>query len=104
MYDLNQRFGFEPDLSSEAVQERLKVFQERIRKEILTEMKIKEGAENIRKAAGDKKSVNVSAIVKQANSKLEVLNQELQELNTYLLLTSSNNSSVSKYCNYSGTP
>lgn len=47
--DLNQRFGLELDLTNDAIQERLNEIQERIRKEILTEMKIKEGAENLRK-------------------------------------------------------
>lgn len=47
--ELNQRFGLELDLTNDAIQERLKEIQERIRKEILTEMKIKEGAENLRK-------------------------------------------------------
>ncbi|KAI0239240.1 Serine/threonine-protein kinase N2 [Lamellibrachia satsuma] len=87
--ELNQRFGLELDLTNDAIQERLKEIQERIRKEILTEMKIKEGAENLRKATTDKKSLaNVNSIVKKANSKLEELNGELQEINAYLLSSS----------------
>ena len=89
---MNQRFGLEPDLSNDAIQEKLKEVQEQIKKQILTEMKIKEGAENLRKATTDKKSLaNVNSIVKKANTKLEDLNQELQEVNAYLLMTNTNN-------------
>ena len=55
--ELNQRFGLELDLTNDAIQERLKEIQERIRKEILTEMKIKEGAENLRKVRVSTKAV-----------------------------------------------
>lgn len=85
--ELVQRFGFEPDLSNDVIQERLKELQEQIKKKILTEMKIKEGAENLRKVTSDKKKSHVNSIVKDANSKLEQLNEELQEVNAYLLMT-----------------
>jgi protein kinase N len=51
-------------------------------------MKIKEGAEKLREVSTDKKSLsNVSTIVKKANSKLQQLHQDLQDLNACLLLT-----------------
>ena len=83
-----ERFGFEPDLSMEAVQERLKELEETIRRRILTEMKIKEGAENMRRATNDKKSLaHVRTIVNEANNTLHSLNQELNDVRTYLLMT-----------------
>ena len=83
-----ERFGFEPDLSMEAVQERLKELEETIRRRILTEMKIKEGAENMRRATNDKKSLaHVRTIVNEANNTLHNLNQELNDVRTYLLMT-----------------
>ena len=86
---LYERFGFEPDLSNDVIQQRLMEIQEQLRKKILTEMRLKEGAENLRKARKDKKSIaDVNSLVKQANAKLEDLNQQLQEVNTYLLMTS----------------
>ena len=98
LYEMSQRFGFEPDLSNDVIQERLKELQEQTKKKILTEMKIKEGAENLRKATSDKKAqANVNSIVKQANSKLEELNEELQEVNAYLLMTNSNNITPGKW-------
>lgn len=87
--ELSQRFGFEPDLSNDGIQEKLKELQEKIKKNILTEMKIKEGAENLRKVTSDKKKSHVNSIVKEANSKLEDLNEQLQEVNAYLLGTNS---------------
>jgi len=83
-----ERFGFEPDMSLEAVQERLKELEETIRRRILTETKIKEGAENMRRATSDKKSLaHVRTIVNDADSTLHTLNQELNDVRTYLLMT-----------------
>ncbi|KAK2159070.1 hypothetical protein LSH36_159g06031 [Paralvinella palmiformis] len=89
---LQQRFGIEPDLSNEVVQEKLKEIEDSIKRDILKEMKIKEGAENLRKATSDKKSLaNVNSIVKAANSKLDDLNRELQDVRAYLLMSNSVN-------------
>ena len=70
-----------------------------MKREIRKELKIKEGAENLRKVTTDKKSLdNVNKMVKQANSKLEELHQELQELNAHLLVaTKSNNKLPGKF-------
>ena len=83
-----ERFGFEPDMSMEAVQGRLKELEETIRRQILKEMKIKEGAENMRRATNDKKSLaHVRTIVNEANDTLQNLNQELNDVRNYLLMT-----------------
>ena len=59
-----------------------------LKREIKKELKIKEGAENLRKVAKDKKSVSdVNSIVKKANSKLTELQQELQELESQILVS-----------------
>jgi len=66
--------------------------KEAIKREIRKEMKIKEGAEKLREATSDKKSLaDVNTIVKKANNRLQELQQELNEMNLYLLV--SNNSS-----------
>jgi len=86
-----ERFGLEPDLSMEAVQERLRGLEETLRRRILTETKIKEGAENMRRATNDKKSLaHVRTIVNEANSTLHSLTQELNDVRTYLLMTNDN--------------
>ena len=52
---------------------------------------IKEGAENLRKVAKDKKSVSdVNHIVKKSINKLSELQAELQELDSQLLVTQGN--------------
>ena len=52
------------------------------------EFQIKEGAENLRKVAKDKKSVSdVNVIVKKSNSKLTELQQELHELESQILVS-----------------
>uniref|UniRef100_A0A8C4X8B4 Protein kinase N3 n=1 Tax=Erpetoichthys calabaricus TaxID=27687 RepID=A0A8C4X8B4_ERPCA len=63
-------------------QQRLEDAREQIRREILKELKIKEGAENLRKAVSDKNHVaNVEGVLKASKRKLEKLHWELQELN-----------------------
>ncbi len=91
-YELGKRYGIEPDLADTLLQQRLEEIREHLKREIRKELKIKEGAENLRKATTDKKSLdNVNRLVKQANSKLEELHQELQELNAHLLVATSSN-------------
>jgi serine/threonine protein kinase len=91
-HDLGQRYGIDPDLADSNIQSRLEEIREHLKREIRKELKIKEGAENLRKATTDKKSLeNVTRMVKHANSKLEELHQELQELNAHLLVANSNN-------------
>jgi uncharacterized protein (UPF0147 family) len=93
-----ERFGFEPDISDEIVQERLKELEEQIKRRMLTEMKIKEGAENLRRVTKDKKSLaHVRNIVTEANNKLHDLNQELYDVRSYLLMTSDELSTTQKH-------
>ena len=66
-----------------------------LKKEIRKEMKIKEGAEKLREVSTDKKSLsNVSSIVKKANTKLQQLHQELQDLNACLLVTNTSSQDI----------
>jgi len=83
-----ERFGFEREMSMEAVQKRLRELEDTLRRRILKEMKIKEGAENMRRATSDKKSLaRVRTIVNEVNSTLQNLNQELNDVRTCLLMT-----------------
>lgn len=87
-HELTQSLGLGPDISEAEMQQRLEEVKEYLKKEIRKEMKIKEGAEKLREASSDKKTLqNVSSIVKKANTKLQELHSELQELNAYLLVT-----------------
>ena len=84
-----ERFGFEREMSMAAVQERLKELEATIRRRILKEIKIREGAENMRRATNDKKSLaHVRTIVNEVNDTLQNLNQELNDVRTYLQMTS----------------
>ena len=59
----------------------LETMKERIRLEIRKELKIKEGAEKLQKAAVDRKSrAYVTTILKNCNEKLESLHSELSAL------------------------
>ncbi|XP_074871434.1 serine/threonine-protein kinase N3 [Carettochelys insculpta] len=69
-------------------QQKLKDEKELIRRAIQKELKIKEGAENLRKVTTDKKClVRVEHMLKSSNRKLEQLHWDLQELNARILVT-----------------
>lgn len=75
------------DLSDASLQQKLEQIKDQIKKEIRKELKIKEGAENMRKVTTDKKSLaNVNNLVKQANARLQELQQELNELNARIVV------------------
>lgn len=60
-------------------------------------MKLKEGAENLRKASKDKRShADVERLVKQANIKLDALNLELQEVQNYLMFTTTDSGGLAR--------
>ena len=85
-------------MTASEVQRRLKEEEERIRKEIQKELKIKEGAENLRRASTVQKTSgksDISAEIKRLNARLEDLNQELEEIRTFQLMTSDGSTSFS---------
>merc|ERR1719228_2049444 len=86
--ELSVKYGIQTHLSHAPLPQKLEELREYIRREIKKELKIKEGAENLRKVARDKKSVSdVNTIVKKSNSKLTEMHQELQELESQILVS-----------------
>eukprot|EP00074_Homo_sapiens_P082836 XP_016857272.1 serine/threonine-protein kinase N2 isoform X2 [Homo sapiens] len=76
------------DFSDTMVQQKLDDIKDRIKREIRKELKIKEGAENLRKVTTDKKSLAyVDNILKKSNKKLEELHHKLQELNAHIVVS-----------------
>uniref|UniRef100_A0A8C1JQX7 protein kinase C n=1 Tax=Cyprinus carpio TaxID=7962 RepID=A0A8C1JQX7_CYPCA len=75
------------DLSDTMVQQKLDEIKDQIKREIRKELKIKEGAENLKKVTTDKKSLAyVDNMLKKSNKKVEELHQELQELNAHIVV------------------
>ncbi|NXW32049.1 PKN2 kinase, partial [Phaetusa simplex] len=69
-------------------QQKLEGEKELLRRAIQKELKIKEGAENLRKATTDRKNlVHIEHVLKSSNRKLEQLHWELQELNARIVIT-----------------
>ncbi|NXR11661.1 PKN2 kinase, partial [Semnornis frantzii] len=69
-------------------QQKLEGERELLRHTIQKELKIKEGAENLRKATTDRKNLaHIEHVLKSSNRKLEQLHHELQELNARIVLT-----------------
>ncbi|XP_063148597.1 serine/threonine-protein kinase N1 isoform X1 [Candoia aspera] len=75
------------DFSDTSVQQKLDEEKEKIKREIRKELKIKEGAENLRKATTDRKNLsNVENLLKNSNRKLETLHHQLQDLNAHIVV------------------
>lgn len=90
LYELSHKYGVitNENVPDSALPCKLEELKEIIRKEIRKELKIKEGAEKLREVAKDRKSLNnVSIIVKNSNSKLAELKNELSELESQIILS-----------------
>ncbi|XP_053138171.1 serine/threonine-protein kinase N3 isoform X2 [Hemicordylus capensis] len=69
-------------------QQKLEDEKELIRRAIQKELKMKEGAENLRRVTTDKKNLShVENVLKSTNHKLEQLHQELRELDAWIVAT-----------------
>uniref|UniRef100_A0A8C5NGA4 protein kinase C n=1 Tax=Gouania willdenowi TaxID=441366 RepID=A0A8C5NGA4_GOUWI len=74
------------DFSDSSVQQLLDEQRERIRREIRKELKIKEGADNLRRATTDKRNAQqVDNQLRSSNRKLENLHAQLQELDAHIV-------------------
>uniref|UniRef100_A0A4W4FQA3 protein kinase C n=1 Tax=Electrophorus electricus TaxID=8005 RepID=A0A4W4FQA3_ELEEL len=79
--------GHNLDLSDAMVQQRLDEIKDQIKRKIRKELKIKEGAENLRKVITDKKSLAyVDNLLKKSNKNVQMLHQDLQELNAHIVV------------------
>ncbi|XP_039654249.1 serine/threonine-protein kinase N1 isoform X4 [Perca fluviatilis] len=75
------------DFSDSSVQQLLDEQRERIRREIRKELKIKEGAENLRRATTDKRNVQqVDSQLRSSNRKLDNLHAQLQQLDAHIVV------------------
>uniref|UniRef100_A0A8C3G407 protein kinase C n=1 Tax=Cyclopterus lumpus TaxID=8103 RepID=A0A8C3G407_CYCLU len=74
------------DFSDSSVQQLLDEHREKIRREIRRELKIKEGAENLRRATTDKRNAQqVESQLRSSNRKLDNLHAQLQELDAHIV-------------------
>lgn len=86
--ELTHKYGLQAELGDATLAQKLEELREHIRKQIRKELKIKEGAENLKKVTTDRRTLSdVHHMVKDANIKLSALQQELQELESQILLT-----------------
>uniref|UniRef100_A0A665VEC4 protein kinase C n=1 Tax=Echeneis naucrates TaxID=173247 RepID=A0A665VEC4_ECHNA len=75
------------DFSDSSVQQLLDEQRERIRREIRKELKIKEGAENLRRATTDKRNAQqVDNQLRSSNRRLDDLHAQLQELDAHIVV------------------
>uniref|UniRef100_A0A673NCL5 protein kinase C n=1 Tax=Sinocyclocheilus rhinocerous TaxID=307959 RepID=A0A673NCL5_9TELE len=85
----NNQLGLDQnsDFSDSCVQQRLDEQRERIRREIRKELKIKAGAENLRRATTDKRNAQqVESQLRSSSRKLDSLHAQLQELDAHIVV------------------
>ncbi|XP_011314201.1 serine/threonine-protein kinase N isoform X1 [Fopius arisanus] len=102
--ELSHKYGV--SVNDQPLPARLDELREHIRREIRKELKIKAGAEKLREVATDRKALSdVAMIVKKANSKLNELQAELQQLESQIILTQGQPQSPQRdYSNGQDTP
>ena len=85
--EMFERFGFSRTRPSKEVWDELKDREQKLRKSIQMELKVKEGAEAMRRAYGDRRSAaNIGSVIKDTATRFDELSQELQEVQTFLLM------------------
>lgn len=83
------------DLEQLNLNQKLEEIRNYLRNEIYKQYKLQEGAEKMRSATTDKKRLNnLLSMIKESNLKIDELNQELNELNSYIVITQSESSLV----------
>uniref|UniRef100_A0A8C1T3W7 protein kinase C n=1 Tax=Cyprinus carpio TaxID=7962 RepID=A0A8C1T3W7_CYPCA len=91
------------DFSDSSVQQRLDEQRERIRREIRKELKIKEGAENLRRATTDKRNAQqVESQLRSSNRRLDSLHAQLQELDAHIVVKGTDDSRGDSVPTYTG--
>lgn len=85
--DIIVKYELPPDYNeSLPMPDKLELLKAFLKKEIRKELKIKEGAENFRKASSDKKSLsNIDKIVRQSNNTLQDLQDDLAEVDRFIV-------------------
>ena len=69
-----------------------------LKNEIYKQYKLQEGAEKMRVATTDKKGLNsLNLVIKESNMKIAALNEELQDLNSFIVITQSETSVFDSY-------
>jgi len=82
-----ERFGFSRTRPAEEVRDELRDMEQKLRKSIQMELKMKEGAEAMRRAYGDRRSaVNIGSVIKDSATRFDELSQDLQEVQNFLLM------------------
>jgi len=85
--EMYEMFGFSRTRPAEEIREELKDREQKLRKSIQMELKVKEGAEAMRRAYGDRRSAaNVGSVIKDTATRFDELSQELQEVQNFLLM------------------
>lgn len=114
--DLCEKYALQldtTDLDQLNLQQKLEEIKNFLKNELKKQYKLQEGAEKMRMAtqATDKKRLNnLNTVIKETNVKIDLINQELLDLNSFIVITQSETSVESfnsklyhcqhSYCSY----
>ncbi|XP_064457993.1 serine/threonine-protein kinase N2-like isoform X1 [Ornithodoros turicata] len=85
--EIADKYGLGDPGGEHNAQQQLEDLKRKLKEDIRKELKIKEGAENLRRATTDRKSLaHVNSIVKKANSQLYDLRRQLSDLTADILV------------------
>lgn len=75
--------------------QKLEEIRNHLRNELYKQYKLQEGAEKMRSATTDKKRLqHLNVMIKESNAKIDELNQELADLNSFIVITQSESAVV----------
>lgn len=96
--ELVEKYSLPNDLYNLPLNQKLEEVRNCLKNEIYKQYKFQEGAEKLKCATNDRKTLtNLSNMIKESNSKISSLKQELIDLNSYIVLTQSESNGEINY-------
>ncbi len=96
--ELVEKYSLPNELTQLSLNQKLEEVRNFLRNEIYKQYKFQEGAEKLKCATNDKKSIgNLNNMLKESNFKIDSLKQELKDLNSFIVITQSESSSDLNY-------
>lgn len=88
--ELVNKYSLPSELDSLSLNSKLEEVRNYLKNEIMKQYKLQEGAEKLRCATNDKKSIsNLNNMIKESNAHIDSLKQELKDLSSFIVITQS---------------
>ena len=88
--ELVEKYSLPNELDSLPLNQKLEEVRNYLKNEIYKQYKLQEGAEKLKCATTDRKSItNCNNVLKESNLKINLLKQELKDLNSFIVISQS---------------